>query len=197
MIMLVLLIVLALIYAFINGYRDASGIMAGVIASRALPPGLALVLSAVSEFIAPFIFGTAVARSIATGLVDPAQIPLETIVIAMVAALAWTLFAWWKGIPSSTSHALIGGLLGATLLLHGPSALQPGGLLHIVLPLFLAPPVGLLVGYLFMQLILWLFRAATPRVNTLFRRLQIVTTGSPDPRPTMRVDGNDRWGWSA
>jgi PiT family inorganic phosphate transporter len=173
--MLVLLISLALIYAFINGYRDASGIMAGVIASRALPPGLALVISAVSEFIAPFLFGTAVARSVATGLVDPAQVSLETIVIAMVAALAWTLFAFWRGIPSSASHALIGGLLGAALLLHGPSSVKAGGLLRVVLPLFLAPPVGLLVGYLFMLLILWLFRAATPRVNTLFRRLQIVT----------------------
>jgi len=173
--MLLTLIVLSLLYAFLNGYRDSSSILAGVIASRAMHPRLALALSALAEFIAPLIFGAAVARVLATGLFDPAAISLKTIVVALVSALIWTLVAWRWGIPSSSTHALLGGLLGAAWLINGWDAIQPEGLLRVVLPLFLAPLVGLAVGYLTMVLLLALFRRATPRVNTLFRRLQIFT----------------------
>lgn len=173
--MLLLLIALALIYAFLNGYRDLSSILAGVIASRALHPRLALYLSALAEFAAPFLFGVAVARAVATGLVDPKVITLKTIVIAMAAALAWTLIAWWRGIPSSSSHALIGGLLGSAILIDGPQAIQTSGLVNVVLPLFLAPPIGMVVGFLTMHVLLMAFRNATPQVNALFRRLQIFT----------------------
>jgi PiT family inorganic phosphate transporter len=173
--MLIVLIILALIYAFLNGYRDSSSILAGVIASRAMHPRLALYLAGIAEFIAPFLFGVAVAKAVATGLVDPQVITLNTVVIATAAALAWTLFAWWRGIPSSSSHALIGGLLGATLIIHGPQAIIKDGLLKVVLPLFLAPPLGMVAGFLMMHLLLWLFNSATPRINVLFRRLQIFT----------------------
>jgi PiT family inorganic phosphate transporter len=173
--MLFVLIILALFYAFLNGYRDSSSILAGVIASRALPPALALALAAIAEFIAPFLFGVAVARALATGLIDPETITLQTLVVGMAAALTWTLVAWWRGIPSSSSHALIGGLLGAALLSHGPDAIVPGGLVKVVLPLFLAPVLGLAVGYLAMNFLLFAFRDAAPGVNTLFRRLQIFT----------------------
>jgi inorganic phosphate transporter, PiT family len=173
--MLFLIIILALIYAFLNGYRDSSSILAGVIASRAMHPRLALYLSAVAEFIAPFIFGAAVARTIATGLVKPADMTLETLAIAMISAIAWTFLAWRLGIPSSSSHALIGGLLGVTLIANGTQAIQPGGLVRVVLPLLIAPPLGLLFGFLTMHLLLYIFRNATPSINTLFRRLQILT----------------------
>lgn len=173
--MLVVLIFLALIFAFLNGYRDCSSIIAGVIASRAMPPQLAQLLAAAAEFSAPFLFGAAVARAIATGLVDPAAISLTSIVVALLAALIWTVFAWLRGIPSSSSHALIGGILGSALLIHGPRAVIASGLFRVVLPLFLAPPVGLLVGYLAMHVLLLVFQNATPRINTLFRRLQVVT----------------------
>ena len=177
--MLLLLILLALTYAFLNGYRDSSSILAGVIASRALPPALAMALAAIAEFIAPFLFGVAVARALATGLIDPATITLQTLVVGMASALLWTLLAWWRGIPSSSSHALVGGLLGAALLAHGPGAIITGGLVKVVLPLFLAPPLGFLGGSLVMNLLLYAFRNATPRVNTLFRRLQIFTMLGP------------------
>lgn len=173
--MLSLLIALALIYAFFNGYRDSSSILAGVIASRAMHPRLALYLSALAEFAAPFLFGAAVARALATQLVDPQAITLKTIVVAMAAALVWTLIAWWRGIPSSSSHALVGGLLGSALLIDGPRSILVSGLLSVVLPLFAAPPVGMLVGYLTMLLFLFAFRHATPHVNKLFRRLQVFT----------------------
>ena len=173
--MLLLLIILALFYAFLNGYRDSSSILAGVIASRALPPALGLAIAAVAEFIAPFLFGVAVARALATGLIDPAMITLQTIVVAMAAAVTWTLFAWWRGIPSSSSHALVGGLLGSALLAHGSKAILSSGLVKVVMPLFLAPLLGLVAGNLAMTTFLYAFRNATPRVNTLFRRLQIFT----------------------
>jgi inorganic phosphate transporter, PiT family len=173
--MLILIIILALAYAFLNGYRDSSSILAGVIASRAMHPRLALYFAAVAEFIAPFIFGAAVARTVATGLVKPSTLTLETLAIAMLAALTWTLLAWRFGIPSSSSHALIGGLLGASLISNGMQALQPGSLQRVLLPLFIAPPLGLLFGYLTMHLLLFLFKYAPPSVNILFRRLQILT----------------------
>lgn len=173
--MLLLLITLALIFAFINGYRDSSSILAGVIASRGLPPRFALILSGIAEFIAPFFFGTAVARALTTDLVRPQGITIETIVVALAAALLWTLFAWSRGIPSSSSHALVGGILGAALIASGPGGVITGGLLKVLLALFLAPIAGIGAGFLAMHIILYLFRDATPRVNVLFQRLQILT----------------------
>jgi len=173
--MLLLLIVLALIYAFLNGYRDTSSVLAGVVASRAIRPRLALYLVAIADFIAPFLFGSAVARSIAAGLVNTSTISLRAIVIAMIATLGWNIFAWWRGIPSSSTHALIGGLLGAILITAGPHAILISGLLFVLLPLVIGPMIGLILGALVMSLLLFALSGATPRVNTLFRRIQIIT----------------------
>lgn len=173
--MMTVIISLALIYAFLNGYRDSASILAGVIASRAMHPRRALFLVALAEFCAPFLFGVAVARTLATGLIESTAVNAELIVVATLATLLWTVFAWLRGIPSSSSHALIGSLIGAALLYGGGKAIQVGGLMRVVLPLFLAPPLGLLGGYLAMRILLWVFRDATPRVNSLFRRLQILT----------------------
>lgn len=173
--MLIALIGLALTYSFLNGYRDSSSILAGVIASRAMRPRLALYLVAMAEFVAPFLYGAAVSRSITTGLVNAAAVSLPTIVIAMIAAVLWNVFCWWRGIPSSSTHALIGGVVGATLIIDGPQAILGRGVLFNVLPLFVAPVIGLIVGWLLMQIMLWALRSATPRVNSLFKRLQVVT----------------------
>jgi len=173
--MLLLVIVLALIYAFLNGYRDTSSVLAGVVASRAIRPRIALYLVAIADLIAPFLFGSAVARSIAAGMVNTSAISLPTIVIAMVATIGWNGFAWWRGIPSSSTHALIGGLLGAILITAGPHAIMTKGLLIVLLPLLIGPMVGLILGALVMALLLYSFRNATPKVNVLFRRLQIIT----------------------
>lgn len=173
--MLLALIGLALVYSFLNGYRDSSSILAGVIASRAMRPRIALYLVAVAEFVAPFLYGAAVARSITTGLVDSSAVTLNTIVIAMMAAVLWNVFCWWRGIPSSSTHALIGGVVGATLIINGPQAILGRGVLYNVLPLFVAPIIGLIVGWILMYLMLWALSNATPKVNTLFRRLQVLT----------------------
>lgn len=173
--MLTLLIVLALFYSFFNGYRDSSSILAGVIASRAIRPTVALYLVAAAELVAPFLFGNAVARAVTTGIVDANAISLGTIVIAMIAAVLWSAFAWWRGIPSSSTHALIGGIVGSTWIIHGSQALLAKGLIYALLPLLLAPLIGLALGFLTMGFLLWAFKAATPRINGAFRQMQVVT----------------------
>jgi PiT family inorganic phosphate transporter len=173
--MLIFLIILAVLYAFLNGYRDSSSIMAGVMASRAMNPRLALYLVGVADLIAPLLVGTAVARSITTGLVDTSTVTLDTVIVAMLAALAWNMLSWWLAIPSSSTHSLIGGLLGAVLINHGPSAIHASGVLFVILPLIVAPILGLGVGYLVMRLFLFLMRDATPKVNQTLRHLQVIT----------------------
>ncbi len=164
-IMLIFLVALALLYSFLNGYRDSSSILAGVIASRAMRPRVALYLIAAAELIAPFFFGSAVARAITTGLVNTSAITLDTIVVAMLAAVAWSLFCWWRGIPSSSTHTLIGGLLGAALILNGPKAILSRGVIFVVLPLVVAPLVAFIAAFLFMGLLLFGLSRATPRIN--------------------------------
>ena len=174
--MLYLLFGLAILYSFLNGYRDSSSILAGVIASRAMRPRVALYLIAVAELIAPFFFGSAVARSISSGLVNASVLSLNTVVVAMSAAVAWNIFCWWRGIPSSSTHALIGGLLGAALILNGPRAILARGAVFIVLPLILAPVIGFVVSYLLMGVLLGSLGRATPRINGLMRKLEVITS---------------------
>ena len=173
--MLSLLIGLAVFYAFFNGYRDSSSILAGVLASRAMRPRVALYVVAAAELVAPFLVGSAVARAVTTGLVDATAITLETLVIAMSAATLWSILCWWLGIPSSSTHALIGGIVGATWIIHGWQAVIGPGMLRVVLPLLAAPFVGFAVGFMVMALLMLIFSGATPRINILFRRLQVVT----------------------
>jgi PiT family inorganic phosphate transporter len=173
--LLYLLIGLAVFYAFFNGYRDSSSILAGVLASRAMRPRVALYLVGAAELIAPFLVGSAVARAVTTGLVDASLIALNTLVIAMAAATVWSLLCWWLGIPSSSTHALIGGLVGAAWMIHGWRSVIVAGLVRVVLPLLAAPFVGFIVGFLVMGLLVLIFSGATPRINVLFRRLQVVT----------------------
>lgn len=173
--MLYLLIGLAVFYAFFNAYRDSSSILAGVLASRAMRPRLALHLVGVAELVAPFLVGSAVARAVTTGLLDVPAITLNTLLTAMAAATLWSLLCWRLGIPSSSTHALIGGLVGAAWIIHGSDAILSTGLLRVLLPLLAAPFVGFLAGFLLMGLLMLTFSGATPRVNLLFRRSQIVT----------------------
>jgi PiT family inorganic phosphate transporter len=173
--MLILLIVLALFYAFLNGYRDSSSILSGVIASRAMNPRIALYLIGVADLIAPFLFGFAVARSIATGLIDTSAVELSTITLGMASAVIWSLFSWWQGIPSSSTHAMIGGLLGAALITHGTKAILTSGLLNIILPLLLAPVIAFIIGLLLMKFFYIIFYFATPKINVFFQRSQVAT----------------------
>jgi PiT family inorganic phosphate transporter len=192
--MLSVLIIASLIYGFMNGFHDSSNIVATVISSRAMRPRSALVLTAICEGIAPFLFGVAVANTVGKDLLDPAIISASVILTAIGAAILWNLFTWWKGIPSSSSHALIGGLLGAAIAAAGLSVVRIGGLAKVLVALFLSPPLGLIIGYLLMQATLLIFRNATPRINLGFKRLQILTAislalshGSNDSQKTMAI----------
>lgn len=173
--LLIVLVVLSLVYSFLNGYRDSSSILSGVIASRSLDPKIALYLIGAADLIAPFLFGLAVARSIATGLIDVSAIELSTITLGMASAVLWSLFAWWRGIPSSSTHAMIGGLLGAAWIAHGPQVILTSGLVDIVLPLLLAPIVAFAAGFLLMKFFYWIFANATPGITAALQRSQIVT----------------------
>ncbi len=191
--MLIALIALSVVFDFLNGFHDSSNIVATVIFSRALPPRVALILAAISHFIAPFLFGVAVATTIGDELLDMSAININVIMAAVISAIVWNLITWYIGIPSSSSHALLGGLLGAALIQSRSLALiKIPGLMKIVLALFLSPIAGLFIGFIVMRITLFMVRNATPKVSHLFRRFQIVTLiglslshGTNDAQKTM------------
>ena len=190
--MLIALVASALLFDFLNGFHDSANLVATVIASRALAPRPALVLTALAEFAGPFLFGVAVARTVGAGLLDPGAVSLPAVLAAVWAAIAWNLLTWYLGLPSSSSHALVGGLLGAAIVSQGWAAVQVSGLLKILAALLISPPLGFLIGFLLMRLIRFLGRAATPRINTFFKRGQIFTSaglalshGTNDAQKTM------------
>lgn len=192
--MFAILLVLALIFDFLNGLHDSSNIVATVIASRALHPRVALILAALAELAGPFLFGVAVATTVGDELLRTSILTTSVVIAALIAAVVWNLLTWYFGIPSSSSHALLGGLLGAGFVTAGLEVVKIQGLLKILLALLASPLVGLVVGFLIMRLTVWLVRNATPGVNNSFRRLQILTLvglglshGANDAQKTMGV----------
>jgi PiT family inorganic phosphate transporter len=192
--MLYFLVAIGLFFDFLNGFHDSSNIVATVISSRALRPRTALYFTAAAEFIAPFLFGVAVANTIGKGLIEPASITILVVIAAVLSAVVWNLLTWLIGIPSSSSHALVGGLLGAAILADGINVVHLSGLTKILLALFISPPLGLIVGWLLMRIIQLLFSNAGPRINQAFKRLQILTSlslalshGTNDSQKTMGI----------
>lgn len=191
---LIFLLITALLFDFLNGFHDSSNIVATPIASRAMSPRKVLWLAAVMHFIGPFLFGVAVAETIGAGLTDPDNVTMPVIIAAMLAAVVWNVITWWLGIPSSSSHALVGGLVGAVILSAGFEAIKSEGLIKVTVALFVSPLLGMVMGYLLMNLTRFLARGATPRINRFFRSAQIVTTaglalshGANDAQKTMGV----------
>ncbi len=185
---------LALAYAFVNGFRDSASLAALLISSRVMSPRIALLWIALGEFIGPFLLGTAVAKTIAADLLQPQGLTLETLMAGLLAALVWNLLTWWWAIPSSSSHALVGGLLGPVLFLHGLEGVLLPGLEKVLIALFLSPVAGFLAGYGLMQFWFWALQRATPRVNRFFQRGQWFTSfglalahGSNDGQKTAGV----------
>jgi PiT family inorganic phosphate transporter len=146
-----------------------------MIASRALSPRKALAITAAAEFLGPFIFGVAVAKTIGHGLVQAAAISTTVILAAMLSAVAWNLFTGYLGLPSSSSHALIGGLIGAVSVGAGWRAIQVSGLENILIPLFVAPVAGFVVGFIILRIITRLSWEASPSINEAFKRNQLFT----------------------
>ncbi len=192
---LVIVIALALVFDYINGFHDTANAIATSVATRALSPRVAVGMAAAFNFIGAFA-GTAVAKSIASGLVDDQVVTQAIVAAALVGAIAWNLLTWWFGIPSSSSHALIGGLLGATIVAAGTGALNIGGIWSKVLvPMVTSPLLGFLIGLALMVLLTWLFfRFRRKPLQTAFRRLQILSAGymafahgSNDAQKTMGI----------
>ena len=192
--MLTLFFILAFLFVFLNGLNDSANIVATVISSRALQPRAALLLTALGEFVGPFLFGVAVARSLGADLFDTASVSIEMLVAALLGALLWRVITWYLGIPASSSHALMGGLIGAALAASGLAAIRLPGLGKIALALLISPPLGLIAGYLVTRIIFFLARRATPRISRTFQRLQLFTSfglalghGSNDAQKTMGI----------
>jgi PiT family inorganic phosphate transporter len=191
---LLIVIALALIFDFLNGMRDASNIVATMISSRAFSPRTALGIGAVAEFLGPFLFGVVVAKTIGDEIVQSNILTLNVIGSALVGAILWNLITWYFGIPGSSSHALIGGVVGAVIAGAGFGAIKFAGLNKVLIALFAAPLIGFIVGFLMTRLIYFLVRGATPRVNELFKRGQWLTAiilafgqGTNDAQKTMGV----------
>jgi PiT family inorganic phosphate transporter len=191
---LIAVIVLGFLFDFLNGIHDSSNIVATMISSRAFSPQVALGVTAVAEFLGPFIFGVAVADTIGNGIVASQLINTQVLLVALVSAVLWDLLTWYLGFPSSSSHALIGGIIGAVVMAAGWQAIEIKGVLKILISLFSSPIIGFAIGFILIKLILILSWKATPRINNLFKRSQIVTGialalshGANDAQKTMGV----------
>ena len=173
---LALLIGLALIFDFMNGFHDAANAIATVVSTGVLKPQSAVAMAAFFNFIAIFVVGLKVASAIGKGTIHPEVIDQYVIFGALVGAIVWNVITWYYGIPSSSSHALIGGLVGAAVAKAGTGALISGGLFKTVIFIVVAPMLGFLLGSIIMLIVSWLFVKSTPRkVDTWFRRLQLVS----------------------
>lgn len=165
-----------MIFGFLDGFHNSANVVATVISSRAMRPSQALTLAALAEFVGPFLFGTAVAQTIGADLVDPAVVTVPIVAAAVLSAILWRMITWWLSIPSSSSHSLFGGLIGAVIVAASPQALQADGLRTIILSLLISPILGLVGGYLLMLATLFLTRGASPGINLFFKRGQLLTS---------------------
>jgi PiT family inorganic phosphate transporter len=191
---LIAVIVLALFFDFLNGIHDSSNVVATMISSRALSPRVALGMTAIAEFSGPLIFGVAVAETIGHEIVAAETINTQVLLAALASAIFWNLFTWYLGFPSSSSHALVGGFIGAVAIGAGWQAILLHGLEKILIALFISPIVGFVIGFIILRIILLLCWKATPRVNVFFKRSQIFTAlalalshGTNDAQKTMGI----------
>ena len=170
------IIAVALAFDFINGFHDSANSIATVVSTRVLTPGVAVLWAAFFNFVAAFTIGTAVAKTLSKGLIEPGAVTPSVILAALVGAIVWNLITWWLGLPVSSSHALIGGLAGAAVVRGGFGVLLLGGLGKIALFIVLSPLLGLVLGYGMMNLLMILHARSLPStVDRRFRRLQLVS----------------------
>jgi len=175
----IMLVVLALAFDFMNGFHDAANSIATVVSTGVLKPGQAVLFAAFFNFIAIFIFHLSVAATVGKGIVQPGIVDTHVVFGALTGAISWNLLTWYYGIPSSSSHALIGGIVGAVIAKAGASALISSGVMRTVAFIFVSPLLGFLLGSLMMVAVAWVCRRATPsRVDRWFRRLQLVSAGA-------------------
>ena len=189
------LILVALVFDYINGFHDAANSIATVVSTRVLSPGKAVVWAAFFNFIAAFTFGTAVARTVGAGMIDIQIVTFAVIFGGLTGAIVWDLITWRYGLPTSSSHALIGGYAGAAVAKAGFAAILPSGWTTTLIFIVLSPLIGLTIGLTLMTSIFWIFRWTPPsRVDRWFRRLQLLSAaffslnhGANDAQKTMGI----------
>jgi PiT family inorganic phosphate transporter len=191
---LVIVIALALLFDFLNGVHDSSNIVATMISSRAFSPRAALTMTAITEFLGPFLFGVAVARTIGDEIALSSALTLHVLAACLISAVLWNLLTWFLGLPSSSSHALIGGLVGSVAVGAGFDAIQVAGLEKVLIALFASPLIGFVIGFMLMRVVFFLVRGATPGINEFFKRAQFLTAmgmafshGTNDAQKTMGI----------
>jgi inorganic phosphate transporter, PiT family len=189
------LITVALVFDYINGFHDAANSIATVVSTRVLSPGKAVVWAAFFNFVAAFTFGTAVASTVGAGMIDIHVVTFSVIFAGLAGAIIWDLITWYYGLPTSSSHALVGGYAGAAVAKAGFSAIVSGGWTKTIIFIFLSPLIGMAAGLGLMVGIHWLFRWTPPsRVDRWFRRLQLLSAaffslnhGANDAQKTMGI----------
>ena len=189
------LITVALTFDYINGFHDAANSIATVVSTRVLSPGQAVAWAAFFNFVAAFGFGTAVAKTIGSGMIDVSVVTFAVIFSGLMGAIIWNLITWYFGLPTSSSHALIGGYAGAAVARAGIEAILPSGWSKTLIFIVIAPLMGLVLGFIISVATMWIFRRSTPlRVDSLFRRLQLLSAalyslghGTNDAQKTMGI----------
>lgn len=175
----ILLVALALAFDFMNGFHDAANSIATVVSTGVLKPGQAVIFAAAFNFVAIFVFHLSVAATVGKGLAHPGVVDVHVVFGALVGAITWNFITWYYGIPSSSSHALIGGIVGAVIAKAGAAALVAASVMKTVIFIFVSPALGFLLGSLMLIMVSWGLRRSTPsRVDRWFRRLQLVSAGA-------------------
>ncbi|MBE0623131.1 MAG: inorganic phosphate transporter [Burkholderiales bacterium] len=192
--LLLILITVALLFDFLNGFHDSANVVATIIASRAMSARGALTLAALANLAGPFLLGVAVAETVGAEVVQARAVSITVVLAALLAASLWDVATWYLGIPVSSSHALVGGIVGAAATGSGFAAIQADGLWKIAIALLVSPLAGFVMALAIMQATLWLLRDATPRANVALSRAQILTStalalshGANDAQKTMGV----------
>ena len=195
LLIVIAIILVALTFDFINGFHDAANSIATVVSTRVLSPRTAVVWAAFFNFVAAFTFGTAVAKTMGTGMIRLQDVTQSVIVAGLLGAIAWDLFTWYFGLPVSSSHALIGGYAGAAIARAGFGVIIPRGWTKTLAFIVLAPTLGLILGFLLMLAVSWIFYQYPPRkIDVWFRRLQLCSAaaysfahGTNDAQKTMGI----------
>ena len=194
-VLVIVIVCIALVFDYVNGFHDAANSIATVVSTRVLTPGQAVVWAALFNFVAAFTFGTAVAKTIGSGLIDVTKVDSIVIMAGLLGAILWDLYTWYIGLPTSSSHALIGGYAGAAIVKAGFGVIIVEGWTKTLLFIVLAPLIGMILGAVFIVAIYWLFRKKTlGQADKIFRRGQLISAaayslghGTNDAQKTMGI----------
>jgi PiT family inorganic phosphate transporter len=193
--LVIIVVIIALLFDFVNGFHDAANSIATVVITRTLTPGQAVLMAGAANFIGYFAFGVAIAKTVGKGIIQIDHVTLPVVLAALIGAIIWNIITWYLGIPTSSSHALIGGLVGSGIAAAGVHVVQWAGVLNIMMFIVLAPLIGMLGAMLFTLILFWIFRRANySKTGKVFKYLQLVSSfwysighGTNDAQKTMGI----------